>query len=286
MPWTAITYVGSGVTLIAFLAAVLAWVIRSKSRERERLIRAAPEAERAALIQDTLEFFRVDTQGLTREQRFNLAVKQVHARSKRYTINAILIFALAIVGALVTALAVLYGDPLTRATPAFDVKIDEVEFSQFGDDKKVVVTYSHFPMSNKIVGQSTIFSGMMTIYNNDMIDSATKFIKEATCSEAPHCITAHVFDNLAVEPIIVRSPSDQPVVAKREFVIPGSVRNIRVYAEFWQRETEDGGRCIIDNSKPAPEHGIPFLKVVNRFGIETDGYCIYARTRDVFPVAL
>lgn len=62
--WTAIKYVGSAVTLVAFVAAVAAWLYRSRLLEKERLLRTVPEQERAALVERTLVLFKVDAERL------------------------------------------------------------------------------------------------------------------------------------------------------------------------------------------------------------------------------
>ena len=63
MPWDALKYVGSGLTLAAFVVAAIAWLLKSKSEEKERLIDLAKDDERAGLVRDALEFFSVDTAG-------------------------------------------------------------------------------------------------------------------------------------------------------------------------------------------------------------------------------
>jgi len=93
--WQAITLVSSGLTLTAFLAAVVAWVYKSKADERERLIRTAKLDQRADLVRNALEFFDVDTAGLTKEQQYNIAIEQIHARAHRFKLVAALVCFLA-----------------------------------------------------------------------------------------------------------------------------------------------------------------------------------------------
>jgi len=112
MPWEAIKYVGSGLTLAAFVVAAIAWILKSKSEERERLIDLAKEDERADLVRDALEFFRVDASGLTKAQQYQLALEQIRERAHRFRIIAIVVCIIAVLG---TAVA-LYA--LTRPPPA------------------------------------------------------------------------------------------------------------------------------------------------------------------------
>jgi hypothetical protein len=104
--WVAIQYVTSGLTLVAFLVAVIAWVYKSKSEERERLIQAAPEDTRPDLVHSALEFFDVNTVGLTRGQKYDLALVQIHARAQRFRTIAIVVCILAVILAGVSAYAI------------------------------------------------------------------------------------------------------------------------------------------------------------------------------------
>ncbi len=95
----AITYVSSALTLIAFIVAIAARVQRNQTLGTERRIRLAPVADRAALVERTLEFFSIDTAALTPEQCYNLAIRQIDARAARFRTISWLVFALAIVTA-------------------------------------------------------------------------------------------------------------------------------------------------------------------------------------------
>src|SRR6266496_5531143 len=105
--WQAIQYVGSGFTLAAFVVAVIAWVVKSRSEARERLIGSARETERAELVRDALEFFRVDTTGLTKAQQYQLALEQIRQRAQRFRIVAMVVCTIAVLGAGVAIYAIL-----------------------------------------------------------------------------------------------------------------------------------------------------------------------------------
>jgi len=100
--WNAIPYVTSGITLVAFIAAIAAWTYKSKLDERQRLIRTAPEGDRGPLVRNALEFLNVDTAELTKQQQYNIALEQIHARAQRFKITAALIGFLAFIAAGVT----------------------------------------------------------------------------------------------------------------------------------------------------------------------------------------
>jgi hypothetical protein len=97
-PFEAIQYVGTPIALVAFVVAVLAWVYRSRLAERRRLIETAPEGERAKLLDATIrDFTTVNTETLTREQRYQLALRLIEERSARTRV-------LAVVGVLTAAI--------------------------------------------------------------------------------------------------------------------------------------------------------------------------------------
>src|SRR6185295_12867024 len=102
MPWNAIAYVSSGVTLVAFIVAVLAWLYRSKILQVERTIRLAPKNKRAELVERALEFLHVETSTLTREQKYNLALRQIHERARRFLITASVVVILSCLAAAVS----------------------------------------------------------------------------------------------------------------------------------------------------------------------------------------
>lgn len=86
--WTAIKYVSSGITLIAFICALAAWLYKSYLRRRERLINSVPENQRAGLVERTFLLFKVDTAKLTREHQYNLALEQIHEQTKKFMVTA------------------------------------------------------------------------------------------------------------------------------------------------------------------------------------------------------
>ena len=115
--WNAIAYVSSGVTVVAFVVAVSAWVFRASLVQRERLIKAAPEVDRGALVETALEVFRVDTSGLTRDQKYRLAMEQIAARERRFKTVAGVVSLVAVLLAVVSAYAIAQTSPMSPAQP-------------------------------------------------------------------------------------------------------------------------------------------------------------------------
>lgn len=109
--WEAISYVSSGLTLVAFIVAVAAWLYKSQSEVRGQLIREAAENRRAELVQNALEIFHVETSGLTKEQQSRIALEQIAARTKRFRTVAIVVCFLALVAGGVSVFAITYAPP-------------------------------------------------------------------------------------------------------------------------------------------------------------------------------
>jgi len=96
--WDAIRYVSSGLALIAFLASVAAYIYRARLRNQVALIKIAATTDRAALlVEQTLEFFKVDTSRLTKEQQYDLALRQIAAKSQRFLVTASIILLVAVI---------------------------------------------------------------------------------------------------------------------------------------------------------------------------------------------
>lgn len=137
--WTAIKYVGSAVTLVAFIAAVAAWLYRSRLLSRERLLRTAPEQERAALVERTLVLFKVDAERLKRDQRYDLALRQIQGQASRYRTTAAVVVTIAVLAAALTSIALLKPSQPAPATPTpsttptplkLSGKIEQVEVAE------------------------------------------------------------------------------------------------------------------------------------------------------------
>jgi type II secretory pathway pseudopilin PulG len=106
LPWEAIKYVSGGFTLCAFFVAALLSYLKNRTQEERKRIETARPEDRADLVAKTLEFFNVDTRGLTREQQFQLAMRQINGRIERFRLVAIVVVVLAIIGAGLSAYAI------------------------------------------------------------------------------------------------------------------------------------------------------------------------------------
>jgi hypothetical protein len=120
-PFEAIKYVTSAITLVAFLAATIAWAYRYRLKSRKQTIELAEPAARADLVERTLEFFPVHTDGLSNEQKRELAIKQIDARTERFRVSIKAALVVAGIAALITIVFLLKGN---GQVPISLVKVD------------------------------------------------------------------------------------------------------------------------------------------------------------------
>ena len=104
--WDAIAYVSTGISLVAFLAAVASWTYRHKIGQKERLLRSLPENKRANAVADVLELFKVETSNLTKQQQYDLAIEQIRAKTKRYLLAIITVIIICFIGAFISFYAI------------------------------------------------------------------------------------------------------------------------------------------------------------------------------------
>jgi hypothetical protein len=106
MGWQAIQYVTGGLSLVAFLATALLFAYRYRLQTRAKIITSAPEQERVEAIATEAEFFRVQTDGLTKEQKVQIILAQIHARERRTVLFGALVFCVAFLLALIAIVAI------------------------------------------------------------------------------------------------------------------------------------------------------------------------------------
>src|SRR3954468_16098203 len=81
--WTAIPYVGTGLSLVAFLAAVVLFAFRAKLKQRAEIIKSASAKDRVEAINATAEVFRVDLTSLNAKQKQEIILAQIKVRAHR-----------------------------------------------------------------------------------------------------------------------------------------------------------------------------------------------------------
>ena len=105
MNWSAIGYVTSGATLLAFVVASIAWLMSRALAKTKEIIETAPQSERENALRTTLESFSIDTTGLDPEAKVKLALEQLYERRRRLTVVSIVVVILACTSLVVTAYA-------------------------------------------------------------------------------------------------------------------------------------------------------------------------------------
>lgn len=132
--WNALAYVTTGISLAGFLAALAVYLSKAALSRTEQLIRTAPERDRGRLVEASLESFHIDTTGLTRDQKFQLALQQISARERRFKEVAKVILFLAIVIAALAAYAI---KEAARSRPALDGPVAPDSHPDSGGPKPV-----------------------------------------------------------------------------------------------------------------------------------------------------
>jgi len=96
-PFEAIPYVGTPLALAAFVVAVVAAAYRVRLAERRKLIETAPAERRAELLVATIrDFSPVPLENLTKDQRFQLALKLIDERKARFRVTTIVAVVVAV----------------------------------------------------------------------------------------------------------------------------------------------------------------------------------------------
>jgi hypothetical protein len=112
--WGALQYVGTGLSLVAFVVAAILFAARLENRAE--IIKSAPEKERLEAIAATAEFFRVDVSGLSRAQQQDIALTQIHARARRDLLLAVVTLIVAVLLTIVATVAILASKSTGAAT--------------------------------------------------------------------------------------------------------------------------------------------------------------------------
>ena len=81
-PLSAISLVTGGLTLIAFVVSAVLLAYTAFLKQRESIIKSA-EPKDVAVIDATLDRFRVDTSGLTNAEKTDIVLRQIGIRARR-----------------------------------------------------------------------------------------------------------------------------------------------------------------------------------------------------------
>lgn len=84
------TNVAGGISLVSFLIATIFYYLRMRHRERLITLKRARTADLPALLADAVAIYKLDTDKLTKEQRYDLAISEISHRGRRFLIGALL----------------------------------------------------------------------------------------------------------------------------------------------------------------------------------------------------
>ncbi|MTB53923.1 hypothetical protein [Lewinella sp. W8] len=79
-------------SLLAFLASIYYFVNKSNNESIEKRIELAPEKTRGAIVEKFLTEERLDLESLTKQQRYELAIKRINAKERRLRAYAMYAF--------------------------------------------------------------------------------------------------------------------------------------------------------------------------------------------------
>jgi hypothetical protein len=96
--WRAIGLISSGLTLAAFIVAVAAWVYKVRLDHRERVLKSTPKELRGDAALEVLDASRINLNTLTRDQRYDLAIRQLADKAARFRTTALIVSLLAFLG--------------------------------------------------------------------------------------------------------------------------------------------------------------------------------------------
>jgi hypothetical protein len=145
--WSVIPKITSGVALLAFVVAIAAWMYRTRLVQRGSLIRSATETDRARLVESALEFFHINTEGLSRDQKYQLALQQIRARERRFFVAAAMISLAGILLAIDAAYAIARTTANEPASHALSRKEERKRIDE-------EIRYRVEPTRNLITGDS------------------------------------------------------------------------------------------------------------------------------------
>lgn len=162
MPWFEIQYVTSGFTLCAFIVAIIAWILKKSTQEQRLRIESARPEDRASLVSQTLEFFNVDTAKLTKEQQYDIALKQIAARVERFRIIASVVVVLALIGASVSGYSIKAAQEAKKTasggSKSTSPNVGHADLGGAGSDKirfSLVSAVPNAPIEAKITKRNT-----------------------------------------------------------------------------------------------------------------------------------
>jgi hypothetical protein len=104
--WGAIQYVTSGLTLVAFVAAAVSWLLKSRQDSVAALIKRAAKSDLPGILDTYLRGAKIDTAGLSPDGKERIALASIGELSARYRQNTRIISTIAILVAAIASLSI------------------------------------------------------------------------------------------------------------------------------------------------------------------------------------
>jgi|GEM_PF-4702460 len=92
--WEVVTKISTPISLVAFIAALIFTWLTRRIKSQEKIISQASPEKKDEIIIAALETYNLKNDNLTRAQKYNLVKTVLDNKSKRFTLTAILFFAL------------------------------------------------------------------------------------------------------------------------------------------------------------------------------------------------
>lgn len=277
LPWSSIKYVTSGLTLIAFLACVVALILKNAADARRREIELAPKEKRPELISDMLRNFGVHTGNLTQAQQYNIAIQSIEFRIRRLKILSITFLSASIIGLGIASILFSNRDEV-KIAPKFDISIGDVIFFKVANKVEAETTINFKSVTENNNMESTIFSGILVAHDETKISNNASIQESDPCSTVNSCIGTSLFLGKPYMPIYIRGgvAGLGATQLKTRFEVPRETSVIRLHAIFYQREGGNNTECIIDDSISHNSGSLPFFKRISASGDFVDNNCVAA----------
>jgi uncharacterized protein YjbI with pentapeptide repeats len=122
--WEIITKIGTPISLVAFIFAIIFKYLKAKTSSKINLIKLAPEETRTSLIEAALETYNLKDDNLTKEQKYDLIKTVLRDKAKRFNVSAIIFLLITIIILILSALVApkLINKPLDSKNGKTEIK--------------------------------------------------------------------------------------------------------------------------------------------------------------------
>ncbi|EED5477967.1 hypothetical protein UJ39_17070 [Salmonella enterica subsp. enterica serovar Tennessee] len=135
--WSNIGYVTSGFSLLAFVVAGFVSAYKIKLSHFNKLVRSSSGKDRLDVIERILHIFSVDTDSLTKEQKYNIVIEQIKIRRHQLNLQIFTFCFISLLFAGVAYASIINADKLRNEIIDPETK-NETSTSQNGNKKHEV----------------------------------------------------------------------------------------------------------------------------------------------------